>query len=153
MSTNGGPDHDEILGRLQLLARGLDPVPRRVVEAAKASATWQTVDVELADLIYDSVVDEALVGVRGGTARQLTFKTADITVEVEVAADSRRINGQLVPPQEADVEIRYPDGSVAVQSDRLGHFRADGVPAGPVSLRCRIGGPTGRAAHTDWVVL
>lgn len=154
MSENGGLEDDgELLARLKLLARDLDPVPRRVVEAAKATATWQTLDAELADLIYDSVFDEELVGVRGGTARQLTFATTDFTVEIEVAAGSGRINGQLVPPQEADVEIRHPDGSVKVQSDHLGHFRADGVPPGPVSLRCRIGGPTGRAAHTDWVVL
>lgn len=152
MSTTGGAEHDELLARLGVLARGLDPVPGRVLAAARACATWQTVDTELADLIYDSVVDEELVGVRGGAARQLTFATADITVEVEVAALGR-INGQLVPPQAADVEIRHPEGAVNVRSDDLGHFRAEGVPPGPISLRCRTGGPAGRVAHTDWVVV
>lgn len=151
LSTSGG--YDDLFGQLKTLARGLDPVPGRVVEAARASATWQTVDAELADLIYDSVVDAELQGVRGGTARQLTFETADLTVEVEVASGSGRINGQLVPAQEADVEIRHPDGSVKVQSDRLGHFRADGVPSGPVSLRLHTAAAVGRVAHTDWVVL
>ena len=153
MTSNGAFDYDEMLGRLGRLAAALDPVPHRVVEAARASAAWQTIDAELAELVYDSVVDEELVGARGGSARQLTFESPEVTVELEVAAGSGRINGQLIPSREAEVEVRHPGGSVTVRADRLGHFRADDVPSGPISVRCRIDGTTGRAAHTDWVVL
>jgi hypothetical protein len=153
VSTNGAFDNDELLDRLKVLAAALDPVPQRVLEEARACSVWQTIDTELAELVYDSVVDEELVGARGGGARQLTFEAPDVTVEIEVAPGSGRINGQLVPPQEADFEVRHPGGSLAVRSDRLGHFRADGVPSGPVSVRCHIVGAAGRAAHTDWVVL
>jgi hypothetical protein len=153
MSTNGAPDAEELLGRLKVLAAGLDPVPRRVVEAARASFSWRTIEAELAQLVYDSVVDDELVGARGGGARQLTFEAPGVTVELEVAPGSGRINGQLVPPAEADVEIRHPGGSMRVRSDRLGHFRAEGVPPGPISVRCHTGGAAGRTAHTDWVVL
>ncbi len=145
-------DHDELLARLKMLTAALDPVPRRVVEAARGSFTWQSVEAELAELVYDSVVDEELVGARGGGARQLTFEAPDVTIELEVAPGSGRINGQLVPPTEADVEVRHPHGSFTVRSDRLGHFRADGVPNGPISVRCRAGA-AGRTAHTDWVVV
>ncbi len=153
MSTDGTVDHDEVLARLKALAAALDPVPARVVEAARRSFTWQSIDSELAELVYDSVVDEELVGVRGGGARQLTFEAPGVTVELEVASGSGRINGQLVPPTEADVEVRHPNGSQMVRCDRLGHFRADGVPSGPISVRCRTGGAAGRTAHTDWVIL
>jgi hypothetical protein len=146
-------DYDELLGRLKVLTAALDPVPQRVVKAAGASFSWHSIDAELAELVYDSVVDEELVGARGGGARQLTFEAPDVTIELEVTPDSGRINGQLVPPAEADVEVRHPEGTLTVRADRFGHFRADGVPSGPISLRCLTGGPAGGAAHTDWVTL
>lgn len=153
MSEEDASHHDELLERLRVLAAALDPVPRRVLEEARACAAWQTIDTELAELVYDSVVDEELVGARGGGARQLTFEAPGVTVEIEVAPGSGRINGQLVPPREADVEVRHPGGSLTVRSDRLGHFRAEGVPSGPISVRCGIDGAAGRTAHTDWVVV
>jgi hypothetical protein len=153
MSSEGAVDYNELLGRLKVLTAALDPVPERVVEAGRASFSWHSIDAELAELVYDSVVDEELVGARGGGARQLTFEAPDVTIELEVTPGSGRIVGQLVPPAEADVEVRHPDGSLTVRSDRLGHFRAEGVPAGPVSVRCLSSGTAGRAAQTDWVVL
>ena len=153
MSTDDVFDHDELLARLKSLTAALDPLPRDVADAARGSFSWQSIEAELAELVYDSVVDEELVGARGGGARQLTFEAPGVTVELEVAPGSGRINGQLVPPAEADVEFRHPGGSLTVRSDRLGHFCADGVPPGPISVRCDTGGTAGRAAHTDWVVL
>ncbi|HEX2274970.1 MAG TPA: hypothetical protein VHG90_13950 [Acidimicrobiales bacterium] len=153
MSSDGAVDYDELLSRLKVLAAALDRLPRGVVEAARASFSWKSIDAELAELVYDSVVDEELVGARGGGARQLTFEAPDVTIELEVTPGSGRIIGQLVPPTDADVEIRHPEGSLTVRSDRLGHFRVDGVPPGPISVRCLSGGAAGRAAHTDWVVL
>ncbi len=152
MTSDGTHDHDELLARLKVLAAALDPVPRRVVETARHSFAWHSIDEELAELIYDSVVDDELVGARGGALRQLTFEAPGVTVELEVAPESGRITGQIVPPSEADVEIRHPGGSLEVRSDRLGHFRADGVPSGPISVRCHTGG-AGAAAHTDWVIV
>jgi hypothetical protein len=151
MSEYGPVDHDELLARLKLLTAALDPVPRRVVDAGRASFGWQSIDAELAELVYDSVVDEELVGARGGSARQLTFEAPGVTIELEVAPGTGRVNGQLVPPAEADVEVCHPHGTLSVRSDRLGHFRADGVPEGPISVRCRAA--AGQAAHTDWVVV
>ncbi len=154
MSQDGEARYEELLSRLTLLAARLDPVPGHVVEAAKASRTWQTIDAELAELVYDSVQSDELAGVRGsGDARQLTFEAPGVTVEVEIGTVSRRLQGQLVPPQEADVEVRHPGGAVTVRSDELGHFSCEGVPRGPVSLRCRVAGRAGPTAHTDWVVL
>jgi hypothetical protein len=146
-------EHDELLARLKAIAARVDPVPPHVLAAARASATWQTIDAELAMLVYDSVVDGELVGVRGGGARQLTFESAEASLEVEVAAGPRRLNGQLVPPREADIEVRHPGGSFTVRSDVLGHFKVDILPAGPVSFGFQAGGPGSHATHTDWVLL
>lgn len=154
-SEEGAAVYDELLADLKFLASRLDPVPEAVKAAARASSTWQRIDAELAELVYDSVVDDELVGVRGsGAARQLTFRGPGGSVEVEVVSAGRRLQGQVLPAREVDVEVRHRGGSTTVRSDALGHFTAQGVPPGPVSLRCGGGGDGGGApTTTDWVVL
>lgn len=145
---------DELFGRLKRVARRMDPVPREVVTAARASASWQNIDAELAELVYDSVLESDLAGVRGGAAtRQLTFETTGLSLDVEVATDPARLNGQVSPPQETDIQVRHTGGSFTVRSDALGHFRIAALPAGPISFTCQPAGRGGAAAHTDWVVL
>jgi hypothetical protein len=146
-------EHDELLARLKAIAARVDPVPPHVLAAARASATWQTIDAELAMLVYDSVVDGELVGVRGGGGRQLTFESPDASLEVEVATEPPQLNGQLVPPHEAEIEVRHAGGSFTVRSDQLGHFRVETLPAGPVSFGFQAGGPGTHPTHTDWVLL
>lgn len=150
-STTDDEDFDEeaVFADLKRVIGGSDPVPAEVVQAALASRTWRRVDAELAELVYDSVVDGALVrSSRGG--RQLTFEAPELTVEVEVGPGS--LEGQLVPPQPGRVEVRHSDGSLTVAADRHGHFRVEAVLHGPVSLRCQpdLGNvPT----VTSWVVI
>jgi hypothetical protein len=65
-------DIDQMLGRLRAVASRADPVPAGVVVAARGAFQWRTIDAELAELVYDSWVDDvALVGVRatGGPRR------------------------------------------------------------------------------------
>jgi hypothetical protein len=153
-----GPEHagPEDAGRedlvleeeLRALAARLEPVPERLVQAAVDAYAWRTVDADLAELVFDSLADrqEAAL-VRGGQGeRLLSFQASSLTIEVEVTATgtARRLIGQLVPPQRADVEI--------------GRFIADSLPAGPVSLRCAApAGAPGAAGQiqppvvTDWV--
>ncbi len=94
-----------------------DPVPDDVVEAAKGSYSWRTIDAELAELAYDSTADATpLAGVRGvARTRTLSFEAPDLTVEVEVEeAGARTVTGQLVPPQPATVELRQPAAQLLV---------------------------------------
>lgn len=163
---DGETVYDETFADLKMLVRHLDPVPERVKAAARASAAWMTIDADLADLAeltYDSVVNEQLVGIRGsGAVRQLTFETPAHTLEIEVAqpatafgagGTARRLEGQIVPAQEVDVVIRHRDGVTTVRTDGVGHFEADGVPPGPVSLRWAGATPGEVPTTTDWVVL
>ena len=156
MSTDRGPvpgrddpEELEVFDDLKRVIGDADPVPPEVVAAAVASRTWRRIDAELAELVYDSVVDAVLVRNRGG-ARQLTFEASGLTVEVEVGP--RALDGQIVPPQPAQVELRHRDGSLSVSADRLGHFRVEQVPQGPISLRCQ---PDGACTPTEtaWVVI
>ena len=143
-------DEEAVFADLKRVIGGSDPVPADVVEAALASRTWRRVDAELAELVYDSVVDGALVrSSRGG--RQLTFEAPELTVEVEVGPAS--LEGQLVPPQSGRVEVRHPHGSLTVAADHNGHFRVDAVLHGPVSLRCQPELGNVVPTVTSWVVI
>src|ERR1700736_6555418 len=93
------PWEEHLLGERRALARAVDPVPAEVTFAAKGSLAWRRIDAELAELTFDSLLeDAALAGVRGGdTVRLVTFEAGDVSVEVEItdAGDRRRLIGQL----------------------------------------------------------
>jgi hypothetical protein len=142
---------DELLELLGQALRGADPVPDRVLAAARAAWTWRTIDQELAELVFDSATE--LAGVRSeDTARQLTFRAPGVEIEIMVVdAATRRIVGQLVPPQEASVRITGEAGGQARETDRLGRFDFDDVPPGPVRLSVRA--TDGTTVTTEWVLL
>ena len=150
------PDDARLEEELRELAARLEPVPDRLVQAALDAYAWRTIDAELAELAFDSLADQDEAAlVRGHQQeRLLSFRASGLTIEVEVTAagPARRLIGQLVPPQRAEVEIRRQDGVVTIATDEFGRFIADRMPAGPVSLRL---GPTpgeGRSTVvTEWI--
>lgn len=153
--TPAQPNDELLMERLRDLSHRHDPVPPEVASAARASFIWRTVDAELALLSYDSVLDDdRLVGVRGGgEGRLLTFEGPGLSVEVQATegrGGTRRLVGQLVPPRQAVLEIRHPDGSSDASADELGRFTVEAVPAGPVSLKVTI---DDTVVETDWVTL
>ena len=150
------PADRELLMILRDMIEETDPVPAALVEAARASFTWRTVDTELAELTSDSALDAAAV--RSTRApRLLTFTAGETTLVVEVAPlaagqdAERRLLGQLVAPRPAQVEVRHGTGSFTVSADELGRFRAEPVPAGPISLACRFAAAGEPTIVTSWV--
>lgn len=149
---------EQILQELAQAIAVADPAPVEVVAAAKASLTWRTIDAELAALTYDSLLDDdPLATVRGGVTagpRALTFELGDVVVDVEVADSgaSRQLLGQVVADGVVAVVLEQAgrSGSSDLPVDDLGRFRATGVPAGPIRLRCRL---AGHEVVTDWVVI
>ena len=143
-------DDDILLAELRGAVNRIDPVPPEMMAAARSSFIWRTIDAELAQLAHDSVLDDQPALTRGVAAPALlSFESAGLTVEVETVRDDGgcRLLGQLVPAQAGTVEIRHPGGSTSVAVDDLGRFAADGLPSGPVSLRCRAGDAS---VDTDW---
>jgi hypothetical protein len=143
----------------QLLARiagalAADPVPEAVLDAARATFTWRTIDAELASLVFDSA-DEGLVGVRSTeTARQMTFRTPGVEIELVVVSETRRrIVGQLVPPQEAEIALHHQDETRTARSDRLGRFTFPDVPSGSVRLTCKLEDESGAVIQTEWTLI
>jgi hypothetical protein len=134
---------DALLDELAALLGPRQEPPPEVLHAAREAFAWRTVDAELAALTYDSLLDEAAVAVRAvATPRVVTFETPALTIEVEVdaAPSGRRLLGQLLPAQEAELEL-LEDGAVRSTgaADDLGRFVL-ALPAavGRVALRCRL---------------
>lgn len=148
MTTND----DELIRDLGRVLDLTDPVPPMVTEYAKAGYDWRDIDAELAELVFDSA-ETGLVGVRGGDmSRQMTFRAPGAEIEVELlSANSRRIVGQLVPPQETTIELRFGGRSIETTTDHLGRFTFEDIPSGPISLRCSVGGD--QMIRIDWMLL
>lgn len=144
---------DALLARLRSTFGAIDPVPPAAVELARESLAWRDPNAALAELVADSLVDNASVRTRRSAGpRLLTFQAGGLTIEVEVAenGDSRRLLGQIVPPSRAEVVVRWVDGQLRVDADEIGRFSAHAIPAGRVSLSCTLEHATEPVA-TSWV--
>jgi hypothetical protein len=149
---------EALIAELRALAQRLDAPPPELREAARWAFTWRSVDAELAELMADSATDEEVFAYARAEPgpRLLTFEAPRLEVEVQVSADAdhRRLTGQVVPPQEARIEVRHAGGVVTVDADALGRFAAEGVAAGPASLRLLLGeGDQARVVDTDWLTV
>lgn len=148
-------DDDELLALLSRALRRTEQPPPHLREAALVAHTWHSVDAELAQLVYDSVVPEAgdeLVAVRSDDGpRQITFEAPGVEIEVTVAGSTRTMVGQLVPPQAAQVELTEGDRVVGTTADELGRFRFEDIDPGPVRLT--VLGSNHRTVQTEWIVL
>jgi hypothetical protein len=153
LNPSSGPDERLLEELREALGRDAAP-PSSVVEAAKASYTWRTVDAELAELTHDSLVDQPLARTRGAPDRRaLIFEARDLVIEVEVSvsAQERRLLGQLVPAQPAQIEVRQAGATRRIEADTAGRFMVSGLKARPVSLRCQLAGH--HPVSTEWVLI
>lgn len=141
-------DDDELLDRLRGLAAIHDPVPADLFRTARGAFALRTLDEELADLLFDSLLDEALVGIRGGATRQLTFGVDDLTIDIDIDGDG--LVGHVSPSGPATVELQTPDSIVDADVDALGRFFVDQPPNGPFRLRVAL---AGKWVTTEWVNL
>lgn len=156
-----GPD-DELLAELAAVVRQASPAPDELVQAGAASFTWRSIDAELAELSFDSLVGAGgpvLVRGPGDAARMLVFEAEGLQVDVEVApveGGGRSLVGQVSLEGPGTVEVRSADGGrVHAPLDDHGRFRAARIGPGPLSLRCTItpeGGPP-RTVETAWLVV
>jgi len=143
----GDSTDEALLGRLAATMGGAQDPPERVAELARLSFGLRRVDEELAELVADSALEAAPVGVRAGEgARLLTFEAASGDLEVQVTASGPgpgggwEVMGQVVPPGRADVRMEPAEpetAAVAADADDLGRFRLRGAGRGPWRLVCR----------------
>jgi len=148
------PD-DELFEELRSVLRRTDPVPAEVTDFAKAALGLRRLDADLAELLEDSVLDsEAAALTRGGGGRSLTFRSDDLTIDVEI--QDGHLLGQLAPPPaSASVELQGEDGTVAASADTdgLGRFRLQLGGEGRFRLRVLRRDPAGGPVETSWFSL
>ena len=147
---------DELAEELRRLAARLDPVPPELLTAAAGAFAWRDIDAQLAELVFDSLLDvDDATQVRGSPERRLvSFTGGGVTLDIEVTTTgpARTIMGQIVPPQRGAVDVRRQQETVTtVEVDELGRFRSGPLPPGPLSLRLRPA--EGTPVVTDWLAL
>jgi hypothetical protein len=147
--TSDWRDDDVLLRELgAALAEGR-AAPPSFAEAGRALYSWRTVDAELSELTYDSAeAAGALMRTDDYRRRSLTFRSASLTVELDIERDPDAIRGQLVgaevPPS---VTIETVDSEpLRTSVDELGYFAFDSFAASGVRFRLRCGGVV-----TPWI--
>ena len=145
-------DDEELLAALGEAMRAREAVPGWFVETGKNAYAWHNIDAELAQLTYDSSRDQdAVAVVRSETAsiRALTFTSARLSIELEVASDS--LVGQIIPPRAGTLEVHTTAGVTSSPVDEIGCFAVTPIPASPFRLRCRT--EDGADVLTGWITL
>jgi hypothetical protein len=152
-TVNTSLDDDELLAALRRAVLERDAVPTEFTEAAKNAFAWHNIDVELAQLTYDSVRDaDCALSMRSESAaiRALTFTSAHLSIELEVGEES--LVGQIVPTQSATIRVQpKTGGETSVAADEIGCFSIRPIPAGEFRLQCRTA--YGVDALTGWISL
>jgi hypothetical protein len=146
-------DDEELLAALREAVRARQAVPEGFIETAKNIFAWHNIDAELAQLSYDSSVDvgrSALVRSETASIRTLTFSSARLSIELEVADEC--LLGQIIPAREGTVETQTRAGAGATATiDVTGCFSIDPIPGSPFRLRCRT--TDGIDVMTGWITL
>jgi len=145
---------DEFELKLRAVTTEADPVPDAVLDAATAAFALRTLDAELAELVADSLVDDAAVVTRAvvSDVRMLSFACGDVSVEVDVETDpssgSLRLHGFAVGAAVEVVIVRASSRS-SVPLAAGGRFDAGLVEPGP--LRLELTTPDGHRVTTAWI--
>jgi len=142
---------DELMAELSEALAAADNIPSHLVEAARASYTWRTVNADLDSLalISESSTDGDLLVVRGESTapRLLSFEHNDVGVEIEISGSV--VRGQLYPVRSGLITVVTAAGPFAdTRTDEMGCFVVDWPRSGPVRLRCDT---EDSSFITDWV--
>jgi hypothetical protein len=141
-------DDDQLVAQLRRALDALDPVPADALATAKAALDLSRADAELAELVFDSLLDSPLVAMRHEVveARSLEYVVQGFRLVIELSGDA--VMGQLDPVRPARVELETADGRRATDVDGHGRFGFVGVP-GLLRLRLTVG--TDAPVVTPWI--
>src|ERR1700737_2390399 len=95
----------DLLQEVVAVFREAERVPASVVAAAKSALSWRSVAAAIADLEFDSAVDDDdLVRVGdAGSERRLRFRGDRCVAELSVIDGGSRLIGRLDPPMPGSV--------------------------------------------------
>lgn len=131
----------------------IDTVPDHVRNAAYDAVSRREVGIPVAEITFDSVMEE------GGTrepGRRIRFEAPECAVEIVVSVDSGRLAWAvtLTPPREYDLVLRKDRGqSRQVATDAQGRVHVPRAPRGILSVLVSAAGGQAPIARTAWVPL
>lgn|SRR4051794_17796425 len=128
----------------------MESVPEVVRQAALRAFDLRVPDAELADLVYDPLVDSGSP-IAPGAERVLHFSTGEDSAVVRVSQTGHgiRLTLALVPAVPASVELRNTTDSWQLMTNDVGRLCVDSVPSGLISLVIRR--ERARPIQTSWV--
>ena len=128
-------DDGELLAALRdALGTATHPQRDLVVANAQDAFSYQRLDEELAQLVYDSLLDSAAAGASRGSLdpRVVVFENDAISLEIEIVGDT--IVGQVVPAGDVVITVEVPEEEAfRVQADELGCFSLTASSLGALS--------------------
>jgi hypothetical protein len=141
-------DDDQLLVHLGLALDELDPVPVDALATAKAALELSRADAELAELVFDSLLDAAQVAMRHDMVegRSLEYVVRGHRLAIELSEDA--VLGHLDPAQPARVELESTAGRRSADVDEHGRFAFTGV-RGLLRLHVVVG--DGAPVVTPWI--
>lgn len=143
-------DDDLVIALRQAVPATNDVVPRAVHEFALAVYDLGSLDVELAALIHDSLVDAPSVAARASEddPRVIVYSAAGTSIELRVTGE-RELLGQVAPAGVDEVQVQTASESMVVVLDEFGQFET----AAPDALMRVLVRQEGRTVATPWMRL
>lgn len=132
---------DDLVHLVGLVLEEDEPLPPGAVELAAGALVWRGMEGELAELLHDSALEEAVVLRDEASVRLVVFQSGDVTLDVEHGA--RGVAGSVSPPARYRVELQEagperPRSSGAhVATDEAGMFTLPGPVGGSVRFVVR----------------
>lgn len=146
-STPTDPEFRSVLDRVaDAFEHDLEPIPPRLMTAARDAFAWRLADAELAELLFDSTADE-LVGVRGSNndRRSYRYGSGDFVIRVHLTAATLIV--MVEPPLSTACRVVTEDGTEEHRTDDLGELAVD-APDLPVRIEVDL--PSGKVV-TPWI--
>lgn len=140
--TESTPEEQAVLDDLALALRAQDDVDPRHREAARAAFSWRTIDDELMELTYDSLLTPTTVRSAGAAApRTVSFSSSIGSIDLEI--DGERVMGHVLPGGTVTVVMTNVVGErLEAPSDEDGVFELIGSLTGPVRFTIEGTGTT-----------
>lgn len=135
-----------MLARISAAFDDLEPVPDHLADAARSAFGWRRADAELAELLFDSSLDEP-VGVRGSSSgrRSFRFGHGDFTIRVHLTEATMIV--MVEPPVSAACRVETEEGTDEHRTDEYGEL-AVGAPELPARVEVDLPGGT---VVTPWI--
>ncbi len=124
----------------------LPPVPDRLAAAARDAFSWRRADAQLAELLFDSSLDE-LVGIRGTSTERRSFRFGAGEYVIRVHLTSATLIVMVEPPLSVTCRVSTEAGSSDHRTDDLGELVID---APTLPLRVEVDLPGGTTV-TPWI--